>query len=260
MVRPGPAGGTDPLLGRPFALYDVVRDGSDEPVGIDLVYLVVGRGTAALAGRRSGDRLAVWGPLGNGFGPPPDGPAVFVAGGIGQTPFPALGRWWLGAASYGGETVERPATSCTLLYGARTAALLAGLPDFEAAGIAVEVATDDGSAGRLGYATDLLADRLSRGDRRLSLVGAGRRPCSGRLARVGGGAGDSLRRLAREPHGLRLRRLLQLRHADPPGRGHVRPAPGLRRGADLRGGGCRLVKDGEDQPPMTPIYADGEKA
>ena len=66
-----------------------------------MVYLVVGRGTAALAQRRPGERLAIWGPLGNGFGSPPAGPVVFVAGGIGQTPFLALGRWWLGKARYG---------------------------------------------------------------------------------------------------------------------------------------------------------------
>ncbi len=98
MIRPGPEGATDPLLGRPLALYDVVRDPAGTPTAFDVVYLVVGRGTAALAQRRPGERLAVWGPLGNGFGPPPAGPVLFVAGGIGQTPFLALGRSWLGQA------------------------------------------------------------------------------------------------------------------------------------------------------------------
>ena len=95
MIRPGPAGATDPLLARPLALYDVVSDSSGVPSAFDVVYLVVGRGTATLALRRPGEQLAVWGPLGNGFGPPPAGPVVFVAGGIGQTPFLALGRSWL---------------------------------------------------------------------------------------------------------------------------------------------------------------------
>src|SRR5271165_5495861 len=95
MLRPGPVGATDPLLGRPLALYDVAHDSSGSPVAFDVVYSVVGRGTAALSLRRPGDQLAVWGPLGNGFGRPPEGPAVFVAGGIGQTPFLALARDWL---------------------------------------------------------------------------------------------------------------------------------------------------------------------
>ena len=62
MIRPATGDGTDPLLGRPFALYDVVRDAAGTPRALDVVYLVIGRGTAALAGRRPGDRVAVWGP------------------------------------------------------------------------------------------------------------------------------------------------------------------------------------------------------
>ena len=35
--------GNDPLLARPLALYDTVVDGSGHPIGIDIVYLVVGK-------------------------------------------------------------------------------------------------------------------------------------------------------------------------------------------------------------------------
>ncbi|MGO9919462.1 MAG: dihydroorotate dehydrogenase electron transfer subunit [Isosphaeraceae bacterium] len=190
MIRPGPEGSTDPLLGRPLALYDVVRDRTGQATGIDVVYLVVGRGTAALAQRRPGERLAIWGPLGNGFGSPPAGHVVFVAGGIGQTPFLALGRWWLGSARYGegqpdggigqeGEASgadagpEAVAYSAALLYGVRTAALLACVDDFRLAGIEVELATDDGSAGHHGFVTELLARRLERGERPDMVAGCG---------------------------------------------------------------------------------------
>jgi dihydroorotate dehydrogenase electron transfer subunit len=189
MIRPGPEGSTDPLLGRPLALYDVVRDSAGTPMELVVVYLVVGRGTAALAQRRPGERLAIWGPLGNGFGLPPDGPVLFVAGGIGQTPFLALGRWWLGKAHYGegpnggsetgGKTggappaSQRVAVSATLLYGVRTASLLAGVDDFRHAGIEVELATDDGSAGHHGFVTDLVAERLERGEHPVIVVGCG---------------------------------------------------------------------------------------
>jgi dihydroorotate dehydrogenase electron transfer subunit len=184
MLRP--ASGTDPLLGRPFALYDVGRDASGVCTQLDLVYIVLGRGTAVLAERRRGDRVSVWGPLGNGFGPPPSGPALFVAGGIGQTPFLALARWWLGQAAYGGIGFG-PATaaaSATLLYGVRTADLLAGVEDFQAAGVAVEIATDDGSAGRRGFVTDLLGRRLERGERPAKVVGCGPPPMLRALARL----------------------------------------------------------------------------
>ncbi len=196
MVRPALEGADDPLLGRPFALYDVATDSAGVADAVDVVYLVVGRGTAALARRKPGERLSVWGPLGNGFGPPPAGPVYFVAGGIGQTPFLALGRWWMGKMSYGlpspGTTHPSPGSpgamhtspAATLLYGVRTAAMLAGVNDFRRAGIEVEVATDDGTAGHHGFVTELLADRLQQGERPARIVGCGPFPMLAALARL----------------------------------------------------------------------------
>src|ERR1700685_2842232 len=79
---------SDPLLGRPFALYDTVLNQHGEPTALDVVYLIVGKLTGLLAQLRSGDCVEVWGPLGNGF-PDYDGVEhiALVAGGIGQTPF-----------------------------------------------------------------------------------------------------------------------------------------------------------------------------
>lgn len=203
MIRPGAEGATDPLLGRPLALYDVIRDPTTGiPTGFEVVYVVVGRGTSTLAQRRPGERIAVWGPLGNGFGPPPPGPVVLVAGGIGQTPFLALGRWWLGQADYGhqpaaprhdvqttvaGRLITQPETfspAITMLYGVRTAALLAGVDDFRHAGIDVDVATDDGTAGHHGYVTDILTHRLKRGDRPARVVGCGPPAMLATLAKI----------------------------------------------------------------------------
>jgi dihydroorotate dehydrogenase electron transfer subunit len=179
-IRPGqflmvkPAQGTDPLLARPFALYDVARDDSGVPSALDVVYVVIGRGTSCLSRLKPGDLLTTWGPLGNGFGPSPGGSVVFVAGGIGQTPFLSLGRWWLGSGAYGGRSAgPLKCSSATLLYGVRTGELAAGVADFESAGIAVELATDDGSLGHHGYVTDLLARRLESGERPSRVVGCG---------------------------------------------------------------------------------------
>ena len=44
----------------------------------------------------------------------------------------------------------------TLCYGARTEAYLAGIDDFQRAGIELKIATDDGSCGHRGLVTDLL--------------------------------------------------------------------------------------------------------
>lgn len=194
-IRPGqflmvrPAFGTSPLLGRPFAVYDVIRSDDGVAQSIDIVYLVVGAGTQALARMRPGDPATIWGPLGNGFqaGPGPDRSVVFVAGGIGQTPFLALGKWWLGQARYGDDptsSLVRAASDATLLYGVRSRDLAAGLDDFEAAGIAVELATDDGSIGHHGFVTDLLTRRFQRGDRPAKVVGCGPPAMLAVLARI----------------------------------------------------------------------------
>ena len=44
MIRPGSEGASDPLLGRPLAIYDVVRDSRHAPNAFDVVYLVIGQG------------------------------------------------------------------------------------------------------------------------------------------------------------------------------------------------------------------------
>jgi dihydroorotate dehydrogenase electron transfer subunit len=168
------AGWDDPLLGRPLALYDTVTDAEGQPIGIDVVYLVVGKLTGHLAEFHPGEKLELWGPLGNGFSPQPTDHLIMVAGGIGQTPFVALGREHLGGRRYGQTPREVPVCQrVTLCYGARSKEFLAGLDDFAAAGVDVQISTDDGSAGHHGLVTDLLTDVLATtsGDRRVVCCG-----------------------------------------------------------------------------------------
>jgi dihydroorotate dehydrogenase electron transfer subunit len=147
---------TDPLLGRPFALYDTVVE-SGRAVAVDIVYLVVGKMTGKLAEVRAGARLEAWGPLGNGFPSLDDaGHVALVAGGIGQTPFLAHIRQLLGTRGYGGRPAKREARRVSLYYGVRTAALAAGVEDFRAAGAEVHLSSDDGSLGERGFVTQLL--------------------------------------------------------------------------------------------------------
>jgi dihydroorotate dehydrogenase electron transfer subunit len=186
-IRPGQflmlklAGRADPLLGRPFALYDTVLDSSGLPFAVDVVYLIVGKATRALAQLRAGDALEIWGPLGNGFPPLDDAKHVgLVAGGIGQTPFLALIRQLLGTRGYGGDTFRGAAARVSLYYGARTASYLAGLDDFRAAGAAVHLATDDGSEGYRGFVTQLLEQH----DMPDKLIGCGPEPMLRALAKL----------------------------------------------------------------------------
>jgi dihydroorotate dehydrogenase electron transfer subunit len=160
-IRPGQfimlrlPGTTDPLLGRPFALYDTVLDAQGQPIGIDVVYLVVGKMTGRLAALAPGDTVEVWGPLGNGF-PELAGDVALVAGGIGQTPFLAHVRELLGERGYGGRPARRTAEHVSLYYGVRSAELAAGVDDFRQAGAEVHLSSDDGSLGFHGFVTQLL--------------------------------------------------------------------------------------------------------
>lgn len=155
-------GVTNPLLGRPFALYDVWCDRSGSPAGIDVAYLVVGKMTGLMSTWTQGDRVEVWGPLGNGFPLAECERLLLVAGGIGNTPFPAVAREALGLHRYGNRLAGSvlPRDRVTFCYGVRSAEYLAGLDDMTALGIDVRLATDDGSRGHKGFVTDLAAERL----------------------------------------------------------------------------------------------------
>ena len=153
------AGQTDPMLGRAFALYDVIRDRTDEgaAIALDFVYVKKGKLTTPLAECEPGRQVEVWGPLGNGFSLPATDHLIMVAGGIGQTPFLALGKECLGRADYGEASRDSTrVANVSLCYGVRSADLLAGEEDFRAAGIDLRIASDDGSIGHHGLVTDLL--------------------------------------------------------------------------------------------------------
>lgn len=154
---------SDPLLGRPFALYDIYTDESGAPQGIDFGYVVVGKMTSILATLSAGDEVELWGPLGNGFPPPPAGRLVIVAGGIGQTPFLAVIREALQRRRYGQpcRILTTQPSQITMCYGVRSKDYLAGVEEFVREGIDLRIATDDGSAGHHGFVTDLLKELIA---------------------------------------------------------------------------------------------------
>lgn len=158
---------SDPLLGRPFALYDTDGD------TFSIAYHVIGKQTRLMVGWEPGRRIRLWGPLGNGFPSDLSGERLlFVGGGIGYSPFPAVARDALGVAGYGGRTANRRFAHATLIQGARTADLMTREDDAElvAAGASVERCTDDGSSDQAGRVTDLLADHLADDGRRPDVV------------------------------------------------------------------------------------------
>lgn len=160
MIRP--AQGSDPLLGRPFALFDTYSDQNGQPEGVEFGFVRVGKMTSLMSQWTSGDEVSIWGPLGNGFPVPDCRHLVCVAGGIGQTPFLGVTREALGLTRYGSPPrplIRRP-DSVSLCYGVRSKHYLAGLDEFRIPGLELQIATDDGSAGHHGFVTELLKKKL----------------------------------------------------------------------------------------------------
>jgi dihydroorotate dehydrogenase electron transfer subunit len=177
---------SDPMLGRPFALYDTYLDAAGQPAGIDVAYLVVGKMTGLMSTWRVGDSAEIWGPLGNGFPAPTAGRLLLVAGGIGQTPFLAVAREALGQRLYGSPSrpvAERP-ENVTLCYGVRSQEYLAGLDDFAKLGLNVRLATDNGTQGHHGYVTDLLREELNLTSHDTTVYCCGPEPMMHAVARL----------------------------------------------------------------------------
>jgi dihydroorotate dehydrogenase electron transfer subunit len=201
------AGINDPLIGRPLALYDTVPEGAGRPNGIDVVYLVKGKFTSRLCEMRPGQRLEVWGPLGNGFSvsssksqvsssrpetwnlkPGTGLHLIMVAGGIGQTPFLALVQEALGLKQYGDPLrTTQKVDRVTFCYGARTAAYIA-VSDFEQYCSDIRLATDDGSRGHHGLVTDVLKQVLTEPADQRRIVTCGPEPMMEAVAKIAGAA------------------------------------------------------------------------
>ncbi len=133
----------DPLLRRPFSIFEHLRDASGSIVGLSVLNKHVGVGTSLLYRARPGDRLAVLGPLGRPFVPvdPPES-AWIVAGGVGLAPFASLA-----------EALAERGTAMTLFYGARSASDLFYASFFERLGATLVLTTEDGSRGETGRIT-----------------------------------------------------------------------------------------------------------
>jgi dihydroorotate dehydrogenase electron transfer subunit len=152
--------GQDPLLRRPFSVFEIMRDDRLSPTGFTILCKRIGTGTQQLYSTGAGQRLACLGPLGRPFslvGPPVE--AWMIAGGVGLAPFATLAERLL----EGGCTVS-------LFYGARRGNELFALDTFERMAVRVIVATEDGSCGARGLITQPLADQLRDRSPRMPLM------------------------------------------------------------------------------------------
>ena len=152
MVKAGR--GHDPLLRRPFSVFEVLRDRRGKPLGISLLNKRIGPSTGLIYNAKPGQTVDCLGPLGRPFTvvePPAD--AWMVAGGVGLAPFAALA-----------EALRGREVRTTLFYGARRADELFYLDFFRNLGVALEITTEDGSTGERGRVVSPLERRLAARD------------------------------------------------------------------------------------------------
>ncbi len=187
MIRP--AQGTDPTLGRPFALYDTILDENGQVVAFEFAYHVVGKMTSLMTHWTPGTSVQIWGPLGNGF-PVFEGKHLLcVGGGIGYTPFLAVAREALGQRKYGSgdraAVVPPEDRKVSLFYGVQSRQFRADLTDWnDLKGLSISISTDDGTEGRAGFVTALLEESLNGSDRPDAVYCCGPEPMMYAVARL----------------------------------------------------------------------------
>ena len=150
-VMIGARRGHDPLLRRPFSVFEVLHDGGGAISGLSLLNKRIGPSTELLYAARRGDRIDCLGPLGRPFSIVDQPSAAWmVAGGVGLAPFAALA-----------EALRDRGVTSTLFYGARRAGELFYLQSFRDLGVELVLTTEDGSAGERGRIVAPLERRLA---------------------------------------------------------------------------------------------------
>jgi dihydroorotate dehydrogenase electron transfer subunit len=141
MVKPGR--GFDPMLRRPFSVFEILYDTRAQVTGFSLLSKRIGVTTAMLYDLVEGDVVSCLGPLGQPFelvDPPTE--AWMVAGGVGLAPFATLTM-----------ALRAHGTKMTLFYGARSSDDLFYADWFERPELRLIPCTEDGSRGEKGRVT-----------------------------------------------------------------------------------------------------------
>jgi dihydroorotate dehydrogenase electron transfer subunit len=128
------------LLRRPFSIARTHPEGSL----FEIVYRVVGKGTAAMKDLKPGDILDLMGPLGKGFHlPEARKNCLLIGGGVGLAPL-----WGLA------DRLSQNQNRIVALLGFRSSDVIFGIDVFQGYGAEIIVTTDDGSYGLKGFVSD----------------------------------------------------------------------------------------------------------
>ncbi|MBF0224552.1 MAG: dihydroorotate dehydrogenase electron transfer subunit [Desulfobacterales bacterium] len=143
--------GMEPLLSRPFSIYQIIKQNEDD-LYIEILYKTVGIFTNWLSKQLPGTILSIVGPLGNGFKIKGYNKIFIIAGGVGIAPMYMLSR----------SLIDEGCNPLNIkvFLGGRTNSDILCKNDFFNMGIPIEILTEDGSEGKKGIATDLLESEI----------------------------------------------------------------------------------------------------
>jgi dihydroorotate dehydrogenase electron transfer subunit len=170
-VRPGQfamvriLGRSDLLLRRPMSVFDVTqKEGRDRGSGarqapriLQLLYKVVGRGTALMAELKSRDQVGLLGPLGHGFFEEDYLPRAHEADEI----LHVARDIGIAALLLPAKHLAEAGFKQRVFFGGRTKDDLVGTKEFRPLVRAMLLATENGSAGYRGFVTRPLEDYLA---------------------------------------------------------------------------------------------------
>lgn len=124
----------DPFLPRPMSICRVRGD------LLDILYIVIGRGSKVMAETKVGSELEAWGPLGTIFTPERDRRVICVGGGVGIAPLIFLASKL---------RVEE------FLFGVRSKDDLLPARELGVEESRIHISSNDGSVGTKGYVTEI---------------------------------------------------------------------------------------------------------
>jgi len=190
--------GTDPLLRRPFSVHRVSKEKGRSLM--EILYLVIGKGTGWLRTRVPRDTVDALGPFGNGFLMVDEiRDLVLVSRGIGIAPLYAVGEAI--------RSRDRSADIHVLLGGRRHERVFY---EAECSKIGeVHTYTDDGSLGFKGQAPALLAQMLEAGtiSNAYHIIACGPLPMLKEIVGPFEKMGPCRPGRVGDPHGVRFRRV-----------------------------------------------------
>ncbi len=138
--------GTDPLLRRPFSIFD----SSEQELKV--IFKVAGKATAILRDSALPENTDISGPYGKGFTIHENKNVLLIGGGVGNAPLHFLAN-------------ELRKKNCTVsyIYGSRSTEYTYCRHEFKTCSDSTFYMTDDGSDGEKGFVTDKLKSLIAAG-------------------------------------------------------------------------------------------------